>query len=107
MSDENVMYPSAESARSMPSKEAAVGVELMFIHNTLVAIVNDVIEKNNARIEKGEGETAESISAHGAANAFGFIIQFVEGRIKEYVTDFEKVVGVDGEPEASAPNNEA
>ena len=101
--EQEVQFPSAESAKMMESKEAAVGAELIYVHNSIVAILNDLIAKHNEKIEAGESiEDKDSLSTTGAANAFAFVIELLQTRIKEYIADFDITIGTDGEPGISA-----
>jgi hypothetical protein len=101
--DQDIQFPSAESAKMMESKEAAIGAELIYLHNSVVAILNDLIAKHNERVEGGESiEDKEGVSAVGAANAFAFVIELLQTRIREYIKDFDVTIGTDGEPGISA-----
>lgn len=94
-----IQYPGAESAKVMPSKEAAVGAELMYVHNVIVATVNELVERHNTLADPNDPtkvETPEGNQNYGAINALGWVLAFTEERIKVYVDDFEKVVGTDG-----------
>ena len=52
MSDQEnqVQFPSGESAKMMESRDAAVGAELIYVHNSLVAVINDLIATHNGKI---------------------------------------------------------
>jgi len=106
----NIQYPTAESAKAMPTKEAAVGAELMFVHNVIVATVNELVAKHNALADPNDPtkvETPEGNQNFGAINALGWVLAFTEDRIKVYVDDLEKVVGTDGEgPTEDTPSGE-
>jgi len=96
---QNIQYPSAETAKAMPSKEAAVGAELMYVHNVIVATVNELVDKHNSLADPNDPtkvETPEGNQNYGAINALGWVLALTEERIKVYVDDFEKVVGTDG-----------
>lgn len=98
--NENITYPNSETAKAMPSKEAAVGAELMFIHNVLVANINNLTDEHNAVVNSGgTTETAEGQQRFGAINSFNFVLKFLEQRIREYVEDLESVVGMAEESE--------
>ena len=104
----NIQYPSAESAKALPSKEAAVGAELMYVHNVIVATVNELVAKHN-EFATGDDptkvETPEGNQNYGAINALGWVLSFTEERIKVYVDDFEKVVGTDGNSPTEATSD--
>jgi hypothetical protein len=94
MSEEIHYFPSAESASGIEDRDDAIGAELMYVHNTFVAVLNDLIGKHNAKVDAGESiEDRESIAQVGAANAYSFAISFLQERIKGYIKNFDSTIG--------------
>ena len=106
-SKEAISFPGPDSASLMEQKEAAIGAELLYVHNSLVAVTNSLIEQNNANLNTPEADKPENVANVGAINAFGFAIELVRERIKKYITNFDELIGAaDVEPTISAPTEE-